>query len=203
MREVGIIGSGGQADEIESYLGRPSLFRAVDKEFAVGELVDVSDPTEEQKATPIVVAVGAPLIRKELVGRWKGSSFDTLVVADKVDSSLVIGKGSIIAPGCIVTTNVFVGNHTLVNIGVTLSHNTRVGDYVTISPGVNIAGNVQIGDGVFIGIGATISNGVTLASGVVVGAGAVVLKSIEEENSVHAGVPASKIGQNESWLREI
>lgn len=207
-KEIGIIGSGGQADEAESFLGKKAVFRAINKEYidpeSEHELIDVASPSDEHRDTPVVAAIGAPAIRQMLIDQWPGEKFETIVSEHAiVDESAKIGEGCLIAPRAVITTNVEIGKHTLVNVASTIQHDTKIGDFVTVGPGVHIAGKVEIGDGVFVGIGASISNSVRIADGVVVGAGAVVINSIEEENSVYVGVPAKMIGTNEGWLREV
>lgn len=207
---IGILGSGGQAREVESACSSQEIavmFKAVSVEYIESghsREIDIIHPTDKQKQTPIISAVGSPLLRKQMINIWPGKDYATIVdVTAIVGLNSTIGEGSFIAPGAVITTNVKIGDHVFVNIGATISHDTVLGDYTTISPGVNIAGNVRIGEGSFIGIGAVIKNGVSIASGVVVGAGAVVLGDILEDYSVFAGIPARKIGQNTNWLRDI
>ncbi len=202
----GIIGNGNQANEIQSYgLGSAVIFRAVDRPYLSDDAtVDVTNPSEDQRNTPVVAAIGAPGARKEMMERWPGREYVNVVSPHAiVDSSVRFGGGCIVAPGAILTTDILVGKHTTINIASTVSHSCEIGEYVTISPGVHIAGDVVLGDGVFIGIGAILSNDIKVASGSVIGAGAVVVDDIEDENCIYVGTPARKIGQNEGWLREI
>jgi len=205
---VGLLGSGGQADEVESYLGpdRPVAFRAVSAEYLDGKAanqINLEQPGE-QPDVPVIAAVGAPGLRREMVGKWPFDNYYTLVDEGAlVDAQAKIGEGTIIAPMAVVTTNAVIGKHVIINIAATISHDAVIGDYVTISPGVNIAGRVTIGAGAFIGIGAVISNGVSIAAGCVIGAGAVVMEDITEANSVAVGVPAKVISRNEDWLHEL
>jgi len=207
--DIGILGSGGQADEAESYLpsGVKPHFRAVNKEYLSGDkpfLIDIANPTNNEKATPVLAAVGTPTLRQIMVNQWPGDKYVTIQAQDTyVDTSALVGEGSIIAPGAVITTNVKIGNHNIINVSATISHNSITGNFVTVSPGAHIAGNVVLGDGVFVGIGATISNRVKIAAGSVIGAGAVVLSDIETENSVVVGVPAKTIRINEGWLNEL
>lgn len=206
--KIGLLGSGGQADEVESYLGGSDevVFRAVSKDYLDGsnpKLIDIDQPGDNQ-AIEVVAALGAPGLRKKMVESWGGKKYATVIsAAAHVDKGASIGDGSIIAPGAIITTNAKIGEHVIVNISATISHDAKIGNFVTISPGAHIAGRVTIGDGVFIGIGAVISNDVKIADGCVVGAGAVVLDDITEENSVVVGMPAKVIKQNDGWLSEI
>lgn len=208
LREIGILGLGGQAKETESYLPLDIkvLFYAVSKEYLpithTSNQIDIE--SKEYTKVPIVAAIGAPLTKKKMIGLWGGRKYYSVVSKDtNITQNCKIGQGTIIGPGTTITNNVKIGDHTLININTSISHDTKIGNFVTISPGVDLGGNVTIGDGVFIGIGATIINGVKIADGVVIGAGAVVLKDISEKNSVVAGVPAKKIKLNSSWLGEI
>ncbi|HZL08158.1 MAG TPA: acetyltransferase [Candidatus Dormibacteraeota bacterium] len=205
---VGLLGSGGQADEVESYLGQDQevVFRAVSSGYLDGKAanqIDIAQPGERQDI-PVIAALGAPDLRRDMVGQWPFDNYCTVIAEEaRVDGKAKIGEGTVIAPMAVVTTNAVIGKHVIINIGATINHDAQIGDYVTISPGVHIAGRVKIGDGVFIGIGASIGNNVSVAAGSVIGAGAVVIEDITAENSVAVGIPAKVIKQNEGWLREI
>lgn len=204
--EIGIIGNGGQADEAASYHKGEVKFRAVSSEYVDKELIDIAKPSDEQASTKVVLAIGAPAVRRFLESEWPGDKYETIVSEHAVvDKSAQIGRGSIIAPRAVITTNVLLGEHNIVNVGSTIQHDSKLGDFVTISPGVNIGGNVRIGSGVFIGIGANISNDVVIADGVVLGAGATVPPHINlvKENGVYVGSPARIVKQNPGWLSEI
>lgn len=206
--EIGLLGSGGQADEAESYLSDASVgFRAIDERFidqSDPRQIEILNPEEYQRILPVVSAIGAPLIRREMVEKWPGEHYATIQSENcYIDPSTSIGEGSIIAPRVVITTNVEIGQHTIVNVAATISHDSKIGNFVTISPGAHIAGNVELGDGVFVGIGAVISNNIKIAEGCVVGAGAVVIRSFEEKNMVIVGSPAKAIKRNETWLSEV
>lgn len=209
MERIGIIGNGGQADEARSYIGDDNiLFNAVSKEYTEGysssNTIDILSPSDFEKQVPVIAAIGAPGLRKEMIDNWSGAEF-SIIKADQsyVDKSAIIGEGTIIAPGAIITTDVIIGAHSIINIATTISHGCNIGSFTTLSPGVHIGGNVNIGEGVFVGIGAIISNGLSIAPGSVIGAGAVVVKNIVKENSVVVGVPANVVRYNTGWIREI
>ena len=202
---VGLLGAGGQAREIASYLPLGTeVFWAVSRDYldeAWHDQVDITSPSPAARNAWVVGAVGAPALRRGLVAAWPGDRFVTVVSpAAYVDPSCTIGAGTVIAPGAVLTVDVVVGEHCQVNIGATLSHNVYLALFVTIGPGAHLAGRVRLGDGVFVGIGASISNDVTIASGVVVGAGATVLADVMTPNAVVAGVPASVIKVRDGWL---
>ncbi|MCW2515073.1 MAG: hypothetical protein JWR11_4115 [Mycobacterium sp.] len=202
---IGLLGAGGQAREIASYLSHDTeLFWAVSNEYrdtSSPDQVDVSSPTKRDRESWVIGAVGAPAVRRNLVAAWPGNRFTTVVSsAAYVDRSCRIGAGTVVAPGAVLTVNVSVGEHCLVNVGATLSHDVELGSFVTVGPGAHVAGHVRLGDGVFVGIGATISNNVNVASGVVIGAGATVLRDVVTPNAVVVGVPATVSTIREDWL---
>lgn len=208
MEKIGLIGNGGQADEAESYLKNAEVeFRAISSEYVDVENplhINILNPDEYQRVVPVVAAIGAPEVRKNMVANWPGEHFTTIQSEMAyVDPTVKIGEGSIIAPRSVITTNVEIGRHVIVNVAATISHNSKIGDFVTIGPGAHIAGNVEIQEGAFIGIGAVISNNILIVRGVVVGAGAVVTTNVLIENSVVVGVPAKQIKVNEGWLSEV
>jgi len=209
-KQIGIIGSGGQAREVVEYLADEEItpsFYAINPEYiedgAVNK-VDILNPTDFEKITPVVAAIGSPDVRRKLVGEWAGENFATVISEHAyVGDSVEIGKGSIVAPRAVITANVQIGEHAIINVGATISHDCTFGDFVTVGPGAHIAGDVELGNGVFVGIGAIVSNGLKISDGVVVGAGAVVVKDVLQENSVVVGIPAETIRVNEGWLGEV
>lgn len=205
-KDIGLIGNGGQANEIESYLSESFrvVLRAVTKQYIDSVDPVLIDVEAVCKDLPVIAAVGGPGLRKRLTQLWRQKDYLTLISEQaSVAKDIVIGAGSVICPNATVTTGVIIGQHVIVNIGATISHDCTVGDYVTISPGVHIAGKVSIGDGVFIGIGAIISDRVSIASGSIIGAGAVLVDDISEKNSVAVGIPAKVIKKNDEWLYEL
>lgn len=204
---IGLLGAGGQAAEIADYVGAENVrFFAVDAAYLDAERPDLCDiDTDDRSLTGVaaVAAVGAPGLRRELVGRWSGSVFHTVLHPSAfVAATASIGEGCVIAPLSAVSSRTALGRHVIVNLAATVSHDCIVGDFVTISPGAHIAGGCTIHDGAFIGIGASVSNGVTVAAGSVIGAGAVVIRDTEP-NSVYAGSPARRLETREDWLREV
>lgn len=204
---IGLLGAGGQAAEIVDYISPEApAFYAVEERFLPQSppgSIDIDAPGTDNARVPVVIAVGAPLLKAELVGRWPGEAFASVVhPTSYVAPSALIGRGCVIAPLAAVGTRTTVGDHVLVNLGATVSHDIAIGDFVTISPGAHVGGNSTIGAGAFVGIGAAVRNGVNIAPGSVVGAGAVVVADTVE-NGVYAGVPARLVSIREEWLRDI
>ena len=207
MTTFGLLGAAAQAAETAEYAAGDILaFRAVSHDHldpTSDTLVDIATADPALLSIPVIAAVGAPGLRRLLIGQWAGSVYHTVIAASSVVSpTAAVGEGTVIAPGAVVATHAVVGRHVLVNVLSSVNHDTVVEDFATISPGVHIGGRCRIGAGTFIGIGASVSHGVSIASGSVIGAGAVVLQSIVEPG-VYAGVPARRIRDQEEWLRDL
>lgn len=202
---IGLLGAGGQARELRAQLPPgTAVFHAVEERFLEPGAVDIAQPSEADRRTPVIAAVGAPGLRQRLVSIWPGREFVSVVAASAyVADDVVLGAGSWLAPTSAVSVGVTLGEHCQVNLGTTISHDCRLGDHVTLAPGARLAGRVEVGSGVFVGIGAVVSTRVRLAPGVVVGAGAVVLADIPIENSVVVGAPARVVRRRDRWLDEL
>jgi sugar O-acyltransferase (sialic acid O-acetyltransferase NeuD family) len=204
MPSIGILGAGRHAAEVQSYCEDEIVFQAVQKEYVGTDSIDIEVASQEQLATPVVAAVGAPSVRRALVELWKGNVHASVVSKSAyVDKSAHIGDGSQIAPMAVLMPGVELGKHCVVNVHASISHDCTLGDYATVSPGAHIGGKVKIGAGAFIGIGATVRDGVYIAEGAVIGAGAVLIHDAQEQNGVYVGNPARHIKTNEDWLHDF
>jgi sugar O-acyltransferase (sialic acid O-acetyltransferase NeuD family) len=204
---IGVIGAGGQAREVAAFAeGRVIDFFAVTADHVGGSGIAIAleSVTEQQAATPVLVAVGAPGSRRRLAELWPGAHFATIVSSSStVGDRVVLGAGTFVAPGAVLTVGIEVGRHAIVNVGATISHDVTLGAFVTVGPGAHVGGHCRVGDGVVIGIGAVVKNGVSIASGSVIGAGAVVIDDVDDENSVVVGNPSRLLRIEEGWADEL
>ena len=144
-----------------------------------------------------VMAIGNPVIRKQLIHRLKAKKLNFANIKSKnavVPTSQLNGTGIIVCDGVVSTVNCSIGSHVLLNLNVTIGHDVVIEDYCSIMPGANISGNVTIGEATLIGSGAVILQGLTIGSNVRVGAGAVVTKNVPDNTTV-VGVPAKQINK--------
>ncbi|TFB82585.1 hexapeptide transferase [Cryobacterium algoricola] len=202
----GVLGHGSQAWETAEYAA-PDLpqFYAVSGGIVHGHdpMIDLETTNPEYTSVPVVAAVGAPGLRRDVVGMWSGSAYRTVVARSAdISMSAEIRDGCIIGAHAVLTAGVQLGGHVIVNVGATISHGSVVGDFATISPGVHIAGDCVVGAGVFLGIGAVVSNGIHIVEGAVVGAGAVVVDDITMDG-IWVGVPARRLRSSQGWLQRI
>ncbi|WP_295122160.1 NeuD/PglB/VioB family sugar acetyltransferase [uncultured Leifsonia sp.] len=145
------------------------------------------------------VCVGAGAGRRRIVQRLASMGigperFPTLVdeAAHLSDNSLV-GVGSIILAGCVLTADVVVGRHVVLMPNCTLTHDDIVDDYATFAAGVAVGGVARIGEAAYLGMNASVRQHVSIGAGATIGMGAVVLSDVPG-GQTWAGVPARELG---------
>ena len=144
------------------------------------------------------IGVGQPHLRQKIWHKFHNPMFSwprlihQSVIFDSKQGQIEMGQGSILFPGCILTSQINIGRHVHINVGSSISHDVRIGDFCTLSPGVRLAGKVCLGERVFLGMGALVAENIRICADVVIGAGAVVLCDIIESGT-YVGVPAKKI----------
>lgn len=112
-----------------------------------------------------------------------------------VSKSAGLQDGITIAPGAIVTTDVFLGANSIINSGAVIEHGSSVGKHSHIAPGAVVAGEVTIGEGAFVGIGAVLKERISIGTGAIIGAGSVILEDVPD-NALVVGAPGKIIRFN-------
>ena len=154
--------------------------------------------TAKNVGTSVIVAVGGPKVKRNIVQSLGDCAFGTLIHPNvKIRSRVRVGEGSIICEGTQITTNIEIKRHVVINIGCTVGHDTIIEDFSTIAPGVNDSGNVSIDEGVDVGTGSRIIQGIRIGAWSIVGAGAVVSRDLAS-NITAVGVPAKVIKEREN-----
>jgi sugar O-acyltransferase (sialic acid O-acetyltransferase NeuD family) len=160
-------------------------------------VLSLADAAKQFPGAFVVAGIGAPRIRQALIERAVQAGFQPLtVVHPGVEQSthVVIGEGTLICAGNILTTDIVLGAQVQINLACTIGHDVQLGDYTTLAPGVHVSGCVVTGKCVYIGTGAVIVNGtseqpIIIEDDAVIGAGACVTKSVPANLTV-VGVPA-------------
>ena len=120
----------------------------------------------------------------------KGALFISLIHPTVVVSSTALyGKGLIVYPFSVLSTNVTIGNHVIINMHNAIGHDARIGDFSVLSSFCDITGYVTIGEMVFLGSHVTIAPKLRIGNCATLGMGSVVVTSIKENKTVF-GNPA-------------
>ncbi|MFX0132873.1 MAG: acetyltransferase [Candidatus Hodarchaeota archaeon] len=211
MKKVMILGAGGFARETLW------IFRDANKEKNEWEVIGFIDENEENHGKivcdlPIlggfewfdknnysdmyvINSVGFPKSKKKVVEKAisKNLKFCSVIHPSvRMSQYIEIGKGTIIAAGNILTTQIRIGDHVILNLDCTVGHDSIIEDHCTIAPGSHISGNVHFKEGVDFGTGSVVIQGVTVGAWSIIGAGAVVISEIPP-NVTAVGVPAKVI----------
>lgn len=149
------------------------------------------------KGTAVVLAIADPAVRKKVRNSIlnKHIFFPSIVhpsVLNGDSKRNLIGEGSIICAGCILTTNIRVQSFCIINLMCSIGHDVVLGDYCSIMPGCSISGFDTFENEVYIGSGARILPQVVLGEKSRVGAGAVVTRDVAAHETV-VGIPARPV----------
>lgn len=161
---------------------------------------EVKEYMTNSREKEFILGLGGPRNRQKLYHEFKdmGGNPFTLISKNSIIGPLnnIIGNGSFIGTGAVITSNVALGIGVLVNINTSISHDCSIGDFVEICPGVNITGRVRIGNNTFIGAGSTILPDMIIGENVIVGAGSLIRENIPD-NALVYGVPGKIIRIND------
>lgn len=122
-----------------------------------------------------------------------GYKFPIIISSEAViDTTVKIGEGTVVMPGCVINIDSSVGKNCIINTGAIVEHDCKIGHHCHIASGVHISGGVEIGDLSFIGIGSTIIQEIKIGKNVTLGAGSTVIEDIPDDVVV-AGNPLKPV----------
>jgi sugar O-acyltransferase (sialic acid O-acetyltransferase NeuD family) len=113
-----------------------------------------------------------------------------------VPPSCLIGAGSVLLAGAVLTTDVTVGQHVAVMPNAVLTHDVMVEDYVSVCAAATLGGAVRVRTGTYLGQSCTVRAGLTLGSWSMVGIGSAVVHPVGD-CQLWDGVPARLVGPSE------
>lgn len=149
--------------------------------------------------TYIVIAIANYKVKKNIVNKINNKFKFATIVHPKVwiHDYMIVGEGTIIYEGAILTANIEIGNHVIISPKCGVGHDSIIKDYVSLLWNVNVSGNDLIEEGVMMGSGSTVIQGKKIGKGSIIGAGAVVVNDIESFSTA-VGVPAKVIKSDKS-----
>lgn len=150
---------------------------------------------KEYKNVNVVVAIADTYIRRNITLCIKEfCEFPSLIHPNiTIPQSTVIGRGTLIFEGCVLSTNIVVGEHCILSPMVAIGHETIIHAFSTLLWRVTIAGNVCINSHCTLGSCSTIIQNINIVEGIMVGAGAVVVRDAVVKKSTLVGIPAKRI----------
>lgn len=116
--------------------------------------------------------------------------------AARVGATSVVGAGSIVLDGVVVTADASLGRHVVVMPNGVVTHDCVLDDFATLAAGVALGGGVRVGEAAYLGMNAAIRQGLAVGEAATVGMGAVVLCDVPNRQT-WAGVPARQLGVHE------
>ena len=192
-RPVFIIGSGGHAEVIASFLAQrtirflvegaagPDRIRQADF-FASGTLpegdyfIGIGDNAIRRRYFDRIAALGGALPACIAPNAW--------LAAD-----VRLGRGVFIGAGAVIMTGVTIGDNAIVNTLSSIDHHSELGADSQVTVGVSLGSQLRIGRSCFFGMKSCVVPRLEIGDGAMVMAGAVVVRSVEP-GALVGGVPA-------------
>lgn len=109
-----------------------------------------------------------------------------------IDSTVLLGEGIVIFPGCVIERNVVLDNQVILNSGCVISHDSVLGESTFLGPNVTIAGNCKLGRDNYIGVGSIFRDGIQTVDKIQTGAGSVVVSDLMRPG-LYLGCPATRV----------
>jgi acetyltransferase-like isoleucine patch superfamily enzyme len=206
MKKIVIIGTGAVAAELTSYMEDNNKHSDLESQIELLGYIDYECNIEKywkkyQLEKPVLgdidnfnfgseveVLIGVSDIkfRNEIISKLEIKEvtfFQFIHHSVIVPSTIVIGKGNIIYPFCIIGPNTKMGDFNMVTSYSFISHDCVIGNGNFLST-AGIAGRVSIGDDNFFGIRSTVIPHVSIGNSNMIQAGMMVDKSIKDETTV-------------------
>ena len=194
----GIIGNGGFGREVFHSMSEEEQLKIVffveDEFYNENEFNTLPLSKFDKDEYEVVIAIGNSAVRKKIVDKLPVETKYFTYIHPSVQiysNDVIIGEGSIICGGCILTTNIKIGKHSQLNLLSTIGHDTILGDYFTAAPGTKVSGNCKIGNHVYMGTNSSVREKINICDNVTIGLNSGVVKDINEEG-IYVGTPTKK-----------
>ena len=195
----GIIGNGGFGREVFYSMSKEEQLKTVffveDEFYNENGFNTLPLSKFDKDEYEVVIAIGNSVVREKIVNKLPVETKYFTYIHPSVQiysNDVIIGEGSIICGGCILTTNIKIGKHSQLNLLSTIGHDTILGDYFTTAPGTKVSGNCKIGNHVYMGTNSSVREKINICGNVTIGLNSGVVKDINEEG-IYVGLPVKKI----------
>jgi len=205
-RKLYLIGAGGLAREIESWISLDKVFLKkwkiigfLDRDLnSIHEyptdysVVGIAETFDFQPGDAAIMCIANPLIKKRIVDAIGRKVEFISYISDKaiITKFTKIGEGVVICPNCVISTNCIVEDYVTINCGCIIGHDCIVGEFSSLMPHIDLGGQVKIGKGIFLGTKTTVIPKKHIKDQITVGAGSVVIRNLNKEGT-YFGNPAS------------
>ena len=139
---------------------------------------------EFDKSTYWIIAVSNPKARKAIYESLQEYhlNYATLIhPTAKLSKNVIIGNGSVVSFGCILSVNVTLGSQVYLNMRTVIGHDSTIRDYSTCLINCIVAGNVLIEQGVLLGSNCVIKEKMTIGKNSKISMGSAVFFNVEED----------------------
>jgi sugar O-acyltransferase (sialic acid O-acetyltransferase NeuD family) len=194
MKQLHIVGAGGFGRECHAWASQhPDCGKAwviagflddnAEALKAFGDFAPVRPLAGHRPAADYVYlcGLGLPDAKEKLIAPLvsAGAEFITFVHPRAILGARVkLGKGVVICPGAVLSTDIVLGDFAMVNLNSTMGHDASLGAWSTLSAHCDLTGHVKVADRVFMGSRATVIPGKKVGARSIVGAGAVVVADV-------------------------
>jgi sugar O-acyltransferase (sialic acid O-acetyltransferase NeuD family) len=205
-RNLYLIGAGELAREIESWISLDKEFsrkweiagfldknlNAVDNYPSDYRVVGIPESFNFQNGDAAIVCIANPSIKKRILDKIesKVEIISYISPYSIVAKFVKIGKGVVVCPQCVISTNTVLADYVIVNCGSLIGHDCIVGEYSSLMANVDLGGHVEIGNNAFLGTKSTIIPGRKISDDITIGAGSVVMRNLKNPGTYY-GNPAT------------
>ena len=206
-----IFGSGGFAKEVFCLLNdvykNDTFFCgfieiSTEKEFVeigsmkypvINELEFKSSIKSNLNEIELFIGIASSEIINRISKEFRDFNFPNLIhdsfIFDK--NSVVIGKGNIIAAGCIFTCSILIDSFNIFNTYVAIGHDCLIGSFNIFLPRTQISGAVQIGASNFFGMNSSVLQRKEIGNFNRVGAHSFIINNVKDNTNLF-GIPATR-----------
>ena len=207
MESLLLLGAGGLAREVIASVGSAGSHRIVgvldDDHSLHGSRLDgvpvighISQAPLRDEQLLVCIESGPSrerVVRRMITAGVESERFATCVdPAVRVPSGCMVGPGSILLPGGVLTASVTIGSHVVAMPSVVFARDDVVADFATLNTGALLGDGVHIGRGAELGMASAVRRRLMVGAYATLGMGGVLMEDLPSYET-WAGVPARRL----------